>query len=64
MDTNALLRTLPKTDEVLAHPILAETTAAVPHALVLDAVRGAIDDARARLLRGEEFEPSAEAVAR
>ena len=64
MDTNALLRTLPKTDDVLAHPVLAETLAAVPRALVVDAVRASVEDARARLLRGETFEPSAEAVAR
>ena len=64
MDTNALLRTLPKTDEVLAHPLLAETLAVVPRALVLDAVRGAIEDARVRLLSGEAIEPSVEAAAR
>ena len=64
MDTNALLRTLPKTDEVLAHPALADTLAAVPRALVLDAVRGAIEDTRARLLAGETLEPSVEAAAR
>ncbi len=63
MDVNALLRTLPNTDEVLAHPALAETVAAVPRALVLDAVRSAIGDARSRLLGGEEFEPSAAAIA-
>jgi len=64
MDTNALLRTLPKTDDVLAHPALAETLADVPRALVLDAVRASIEDARERLLAGEVFTPSAESVAR
>jgi len=63
MDTNALLRTLPKTDEVLATPELAEALAAHPRAIVLDAVRGAIEDARARLLAGEVFEPSAADIA-
>ena len=63
MDTNELLRTLPKTDDVLATPQLAETLAAHPRAIVLDAVRGAIDDARARLLAGEVFEPSAADIA-
>ncbi len=64
MDTNALLRTLPKTDEVLAQPVLAETLAEVPRALVVDAVRASIEDARARLLAGDTFEPSAETIAR
>ncbi len=64
MDTNALLRTLPKTDDVLAHPVLAETLAGLPRALVVDAVRASIDDARSRLLAGESFEPSGESVAR
>ena len=64
MDTNALLRTLPKTDDVLAHPVLAETVAVTPRTLVLDAVRGAIEDARARLLAGDAFEPTAESAAR
>ncbi|NTU72269.1 MAG: L-seryl-tRNA(Sec) selenium transferase, partial [Coriobacteriia bacterium] len=64
MDTNALLRTLPKTDEVLAHPVLTETLGSVPRALVVDAVRAAIDDARARLLAGEPLTPGAESVAR
>ncbi len=59
-----MLRTLPKTDDVLAHPALAETLADLPRALVVDAVRGSIEDARGRLLAGETFEPSAEAVAR
>ena len=47
MDTNALLRTLPKTDEVLAAPELAELLRTLPRPLVLDAVRGAVDDVRA-----------------
>jgi L-seryl-tRNA(Ser) seleniumtransferase len=64
MDTNALLRKLPKTDEVLAHPVLAETLASVPRVLVLDAVRGAIEDARNRLLAGEALEPTVETTAR
>jgi len=64
MDTNALLRRLPKTDDVLARPELAETLARTPRALVLDAVRAAIDDARARILGGEPVEYSAEDAAR
>lgn len=64
MDTNALLRTLPKTDEVLAAPELAETLGETPRAVVLDAVRAAIDDARARLLAGEAVDTAAGSVAR
>jgi L-seryl-tRNA(Ser) seleniumtransferase len=64
MDTNALLRTLPKTDEVLDHPALAETLAAVPRALVVDSVRDAVEDMRLRLLAGESVTPSVEAAAR
>ena len=63
MDTNSLLRTLPNTDEILATPQLAETIVDHPRALVLDAVRGAIDDARARLLAGEVFAPSSRDIA-
>jgi len=55
MDNNALLRALPKTDEVLGAPELASTLAEAPRAVVLDAVRAAIDDARARLLAGEQL---------
>ena len=64
MDTNELLRTLPKVDDVLAAPGLAETLADVARPLVLDAVRGAIDDARASLLAGENADVSTAAIAR
>ena len=64
MDTNSLLRTLPKTDEILAMPGIADALDAFPRALVLDAIRGAIEDARARLLAGEVFEPAAADIAR
>lgn len=64
MDTNSLLRTLPKTDEILAMPGIADALDAFPRGLVLDAIRGAIEDARARLLAGEVFEPAAADIAR
>jgi L-seryl-tRNA(Ser) seleniumtransferase len=64
MDTNALLRSLPKVDEVLAAPELAEAVASAPRPLVLDAVRGAIDDARERLLAGEQVDTDVTAIAR
>lgn len=64
MDTNSLLRTLPKTDDVLSRPELADALTEHPRALVVDAVRAAIEDARARLLAGEAFEPALSDVAR
>jgi len=64
MDTNDLLRELPKTDEVLAAPELAETLAHVPRALVLDSVRAEVEEARSRLLAGESIDVSVVAIAR
>ncbi len=64
MDTNALLRALPKTDDVLVAPELADTLAGTPRAVLLDAVREAIEDARVRLLAGEEFSPDVSEIAR
>lgn len=64
MDTNALLRSLPRVDDVLAHPELAPALAEHPRAIVLDAARAAIDDARARLLAGETVAADAASVAR
>ncbi|MDR3686964.1 MAG: L-seryl-tRNA(Sec) selenium transferase [Coriobacteriia bacterium] len=64
MDTNAVLRSLPKVDEVLAAPALAETLASVPRPLVLDAARAAIDDARAKLVAGELVDVAPDALAR
>ena len=64
MDTNALLRALPNTDDVLASPELVSTLAEAPRPVVLDAVRAAIDDARARLLGGEAFTPDVAQIAR
>jgi L-seryl-tRNA(Ser) seleniumtransferase len=64
MDTNALLRALPKTDDILVAPELAGTLTGTPRAVLLDAVRAAIEDARARLLAGEEFSPDVAEIAR
>ena len=64
MDTHTRLRALPKTDDVLAQPELAESLSAMPRAFVLDAVRASIDDARARILGGEQLEFSAQDAAR
>lgn len=64
MDTNSLLRALPNTDEVLAAPQLAAALVQMPRAIVVDCVRAAVDDARARLLAGEVFEPTTTDIAR
>ena len=64
MDTNELLRALPKVDDVLGAPDLAETLANVPRPLVLDAVRAAIDEARGSLLAGETADVDTAAIAR
>jgi L-seryl-tRNA(Ser) seleniumtransferase len=63
MDINAVLRSLPKVDEVLAAPALAETLTSVPRPLVLDAARAAIDDARAKLVAGEPADVAVGALA-
>jgi L-seryl-tRNA(Ser) seleniumtransferase len=64
MDTNALLRALPKVDDVLLAPEFAETLRDLPRPLAVDAARAAIDEARARLLAGEGPDVSLAAVAR
>jgi L-seryl-tRNA(Ser) seleniumtransferase len=64
MDTNALLRSLPQVDAVLSAPEFAETAAALPRPLAVDAVRAAIDDVRARLLAGEVVDATEGAIAR
>ena len=63
MDTNALLRTLPSTDEVLAAPPLARTLREVARPLVVDAARDAIAEARARLLAGELADAGVDVIA-
>jgi L-seryl-tRNA(Ser) seleniumtransferase len=64
MDTNAVLRSLPKVDEVLSAGELAETLATVPRALVVDAARAAIEDVRARLIAGESADTDTGGIAR
>lgn len=56
MDTNALLRSLPKTDDVLACAEVAAAMPAIPRPVIVDAVRDAIESARARIIAGEEIE--------
>lgn len=61
-EQQARLRGLPRVDEVLAHPEVAEVPA--PRALAREAARQAIDEARDRLREGEEAGASLEQVAR
>lgn len=52
MDAKALLRSLPKTDDMLKRPDLAALAESMPRAVVLDAVRDAIEAVRAAALAG------------
>ena len=54
MDTKALLRALPKTDELLRRDDLAALASTLPRPVVTDAVRDAVEAIRARVLAGEE----------
>jgi L-seryl-tRNA(Ser) seleniumtransferase len=54
MDTRKLLRSLPKTDELLKRADLVELARTLPLAVVTDAVRDAVEAVRARLLAGDE----------
>src|SRR5450759_1350153 len=54
MDTNALMRRLPKTDELLKRPDVAELSATFPRPLVLDCLRDAVSSVRGRIRAGEE----------
>jgi L-seryl-tRNA(Ser) seleniumtransferase len=51
--TRLNLRTLPSIDELLARPSLQALIASAPRPRVLEALRGAVEKARARLLKGE-----------
>ncbi len=63
MDAQARLRKLPKVDELLKRDDVAVLLESHPRALVLDAVREAIDSARAEVLAAPAFEPSADEIA-
>ena len=49
---NALLRTLPRVEDVIAHPTLAQLEQSLPHAIVANAARAAVDAARQSILAG------------
>jgi len=53
MDTNAALRALPQTDELLKRPDLTALADTLPRVVVTDAVRGAVESVRARVLAGK-----------
>ncbi len=54
MDTRKLLRSLPKTDELLKRADLVGLAQTLPLPVVTDAVRDAVEGVRVRLLAGEE----------
>ena len=55
MDTNSLLRRLPKTDDLLKRSDVAELSAAYPRPLVLDCLRDAVESVRARIRAGQDL---------
>lgn len=62
MDTNSLLRRLPKTDDLLKRPDIAELSATFPRPLVLDCLRDAVDAVRACLRAGEDIDIDADSI--
>ncbi|TLM69728.1 MAG: L-seryl-tRNA(Sec) selenium transferase [Actinobacteria bacterium] len=62
-DLQSRLRRLPKVDALLEREDLAALCAEVPRALVLDAVREAVDAVRTELADGRDADPAADAVA-
>ncbi len=63
MDTNALLRQLPKVDALIEREDVAALSASVPRSLVLEAVRDAVEETRRAILAGDEADSAADAVA-
>ena len=63
MDTNTLLRSLPKVDELLKREDAAALDAAHGRTLTLEALREALDATRAAIRAGELAEVSADAIA-
>jgi L-seryl-tRNA(Ser) seleniumtransferase len=63
MDRNALLRTLPKVDALLEREDLTALAALQPRAVVVAAVREAVEAARARVLAGADEAISAADIA-
>jgi L-seryl-tRNA(Ser) seleniumtransferase len=63
MDKQKLLRALPKTDELMNRSDLAALLGAVPRLVVLEAVRGAVEAVRVRILAGEQVDVDEDAIA-
>ncbi len=63
MDTQKLLRALPKTDELLRRDDLSALAVTVPRAVVTDAVRDAVDSVREAILSGEAPAFDADSIA-
>ena len=63
MDTQKLLRSLPKTDELLKRDDLAALQRAFPRVVVVDAVRDAIEAVRASVLAGRDVSFDADSIA-
>src|SRR5450759_2785795 len=62
MDTNALMRRLPKTDELLKRPDVVGLSATFPRPLVLDCLRDAVESVRARIRTGEDVAVDEDAI--
>jgi L-seryl-tRNA(Ser) seleniumtransferase len=62
METKALLRALPKTDELLKREDLRALAAMTPRAVVLDAIRDAVEAVRAGVLAGKVTAVDADAI--
>jgi L-seryl-tRNA(Ser) seleniumtransferase len=62
MDHHSRLRSLPKVDDLLKRPDVADLLAAEPRVLVVEAIRDAIESLRAEVLEGGEPDLSGDAV--
>lgn len=63
MNTKLLLRSLPKTDELLKRDDLVALQAVTPRSVLVDAVRDSVDAVRERILAGEDVAFDADGVA-
>src|SRR5512133_1466034 len=63
MDKQRILRSLPKIDELLKRADLTGPGASAPRPMMVDAVREAIEDVRARVLEGEPVVFSDDSIA-
>ncbi len=54
-DDRSALRRLPRVDDLLAHPLLAELVGRAPHSVALSAARDAVAEAREQVRRGEDI---------